>query len=153
MKPAPPSSPDPMPARTTTDPSNVILAAAQGELRPPRRQPERPQALDHPAPHRKTHNTWPSSSPNGQTIKRIHKCKDNEQLAAGLRPFECKVRLRFWLWKRTGVPCLKLWKIKKRKVYCVLWSEGTLTCYDHFNLKQAVGKRLDDELFILWSQR
>ena len=53
--------------------------------------------------------------------------------------------------KRTGVPCLKLWKIKKRKVYCVLWSEGTLTCYDHFNLKQAVGKRLDDELFILWN--
>ena len=76
----------------------------------------------------------------------------NAQLEAGLasdlnRELDCV----FDYGKRTGVPCLKLWKIKRRKLYCVLWSEGTLTCYDHFNLKQTIGKRLDDELFILWN--
>ena len=77
---------------------------------------------------------------------------NNEKLEAGLasdlnRELDCV----FDYGKRTGVPCLKLWKIKKRKVYCVLWSEGTLTCYDHFNFKQAIGNRLDDELVILWN--
>ena len=53
--------------------------------------------------------------------------------------------------KRTGVPFLKLIKIKKHKAYKVIWSEGCLTCYDHFNFKQAIGNRLDDELVILWN--
>ena len=52
--------------------------------------------------------------------------------------------------KKTGVPCLKLRKIKRHKTYCVFWSEGTLTCYDAFNFKNAIGNRLDDELAILW---
>ena len=76
----------------------------------------------------------------------------NEKLVAELasdlnRELDCV----FDYGKRTGVPFLKLIKIKKHKAYKVVWSEGCLTCYDHFNLKQTIGKRLDDELFILWN--
>ncbi len=53
--------------------------------------------------------------------------------------------------KKTGVPCLKLRKIKRHKTYCIFWSEGSLTCYDAFNFKNAIGNRLDDELIILWN--
>ena len=76
----------------------------------------------------------------------------NEQSEAGLasdlnRELDCV----FDYEKRTGVPFLKLIKIKKHKAYKVIWSEGCLTCYDHFNFKQAIGDRLDDELVILWN--
>jgi len=76
----------------------------------------------------------------------------NTQLEAGLasdlnRELDCV----FDYGKRTGVPFLKLIKIKKHKAYKVMWSEGCLTCYDHFNFKQAIGNRLDDELVILWN--
>ena len=76
----------------------------------------------------------------------------NAQLEAGLasdlnRELDCV----FDYGKRTGVPFLKLIKIKKHKAYKVMWSEGCLTCYDHFNFKQAIGNRLDDELVILWN--
>ena len=77
---------------------------------------------------------------------------NNEKLEAGLasdlnRELDCV----FDYGKRTGVPFLKLIKIKKHKAYKVMWSEGCLTCYDHFNFKQAIGNRLDDELVILWN--
>ena len=76
----------------------------------------------------------------------------NAQLEAGLasdlnRELDCV----FDYEKRTGVPFLKLIKIKKHKAYKVIWGEGCLTCYDHFNFKQAIGNRLDDELVILWN--
>ena len=76
----------------------------------------------------------------------------NEKLVAELasdlnRELDCV----FDYGKRTGVPFLKLIKIKKHKAYKVMWSEGCLTCYDHFNFKQAIGNRLDDELVILWN--
>ena len=46
---------------------------------------------------------------------------------------------------------MKLRKIKRHKTYCIFWSEGSLTCYDAFNFKNAIGNRLDDELIILWN--
>ena len=74
------------------------------------------------------------------------------QLEAGLASdFNRELDCVFDYGKRTGVPFLKLIKIKKHKAYKVMWSEGCLTCYDHFNFKQAIGNRLDDELVILWN--
>jgi len=74
------------------------------------------------------------------------------QKAAGLTSgLSAELDCVFDIDKKTGVPCLKLRKIKRHKTYCIFWSEGTLTCYDAFNFKQAIGNRLDDELIILWN--
>jgi len=57
----------------------------------------------------------------------------------------------FEMGKRTGVPFLKLIKIKRCKAYTVVWGEGSLTCYDHFNFKNKLGNKFDDELTVLWN--
>jgi hypothetical protein len=78
--------------------------------------------------------------------------QDNEKLEAGAASdLNAKLDCVFDVDKKTGVPCLKLRKIKRHKTYCVFWSEGSLTCYDAFNFKKAIGNRLDDELIILWN--
>ena len=42
-------------------------------------------------------------------------------------------------------------KIKRCKAYTVVWGEGSLTCYDHFNFKNKLGNKFDDELTVLWN--
>ena len=75
-----------------------------------------------------------------------------EQASAGVASeLNAELDCVFDVDKKTGVPCLKLRKIKRHKTYCIFWSEGSLTCYDAFNFKNAIGNRLDDELIILWN--
>lgn len=78
--------------------------------------------------------------------------EEKTQIAAGIASeLNAELDCVFDVDKKTGVPCLKLRKIKKHKTYCIFWSEGSLTCYDAFNFKNAIGNRLDDELIILWN--
>ena len=78
------------------------------------------------------------------------KTKETQQPLGVASDLNAELDCVFDVDKKTGVPCLKLRKIKRHKTYCVFWSEGTLTCYDAFNFKNAIGNRLDDELAILW---
>ena len=76
----------------------------------------------------------------------------NEKIEAGLtshltQELDCV----FEMGKRTGVPFLKLIKIKRSNAYTVCWGEGSLTCYDHFNFKNKLGNKFDDELIVLWN--
>ena len=64
------------------------------------------------------------------------KTKETQQPLGVASDLNAELDCVFDVDKKTGVPCLKLRKIKRHKTYCVFWSEGSLTCYDAFNFKK-----------------